>query len=374
MKICFLIRSLDYGGAERQLVLLAKGLQERGHTVTVITFYPGEGFELILKAANVKVYSLDKKGRWDLAPFFKRLIKLIRTETPDILHGYLSDANLLASIVKCFIRNLKVVWGIRASNMDLSKYDWLARFSFKLNCLMSRTPDLIIVNSEAGKDYHVSCGFPIKKMMVIPNGIDIAKFQKVPLLCDGIKVKLKIEEDVFLVGIVARLDPMKDYETFIKAANLIIKVNENVRFVCVGSGSISYSDYLRNFCQKYHLGDYVVWAGAMENMAEVYSELDLLVSCSVTEGFSNVIAEAMACELPCVVTDVGDSAAIVGNNEFIVPSRDEKKLADAVIRFLALSEEQRVMIGKKVRANIVERYSLNRLIDTTENNLVKLIN
>jgi glycosyltransferase involved in cell wall biosynthesis len=367
MKIYFLVRALTCGGAERQLTLLAQGLRAHGHAVTVITFYSDGVFVEELKKSDVTIYSLKKKSRWDLFGFFYTLAKFIKMEPPDVLHSYLTDANLIAILLKIFSPKLKVVWGIRASNMDLSQYDWLAKLNFKISCWLVGFADLIIANSQAGKVYHVAQGFPADKTIVIPNGIDTVKFQRTASLTSLINNKV-------LVGVVARLDPMKDHETFIKAVAIVVKANSNINFICVGAGSDSYAHYLYCVCEKHGVTDYIIWKNSVTEMVELYNRLDLLVSTSITEGFSNVIAEAMACEVPCVVTDVGDSALIVQNENFVVPPRNPQKLVDAILRFFALSAEQRLSLGKQARKNIVERYSVACLIESTENNLLKLTN
>ena len=113
----FLIRSLGHGGAQRQLVTLAKGLKRLGHQVTVVTFYPGEPFENELIDARIGVRSLGKRGRWDLARSTVRLLSIVRHERPQILHGYLGTANLLTIVPRLLSRPLKLIWGVRASDL-----------------------------------------------------------------------------------------------------------------------------------------------------------------------------------------------------------------------------------------------------------------
>ena len=177
MKILFLFRSLYSGGAERQLVVLSKGLRERGHDVVVAIFYSGGPLEKELSEARVRIRALNKRGRWDLLGFFVRLIQVLREERPDILHSYLFDPNLVTLMLKPLFPTTKVVWGIRSSHLDFRHYDWLFRLSFKLNCWLSRFPDAIIANSHVGREYHLALGYPAEKTVVIPNGIDTERFR-----------------------------------------------------------------------------------------------------------------------------------------------------------------------------------------------------
>ena len=158
LRIAFLIRSLGYGGAERQLVVLASALRARGHTVSVLTFYPGGELEPELRNAGVRVRSLEKRGRWDIATFLASLRRALREESPDVLHSYLVVPNIVAATIRPLFPGARVVWGERASNMDLSHYDWVSRFSSGLARRLCRVPDLLIVNSRAGFEYAVAGG------------------------------------------------------------------------------------------------------------------------------------------------------------------------------------------------------------------------
>src|SRR5687768_6648178 len=142
MSIGFLVRSLGYGGAERQLVTLAAAFHARGHRVLVMAFYPNGPLEADLRAAGVRVRSLDKRGRWDVTAFLTRLHAVIREERLEVLHGYLGVPNIVASVMRPALPRIKVVWGERASKMDLSHYDWLSRASSRLARTLSRFPDL----------------------------------------------------------------------------------------------------------------------------------------------------------------------------------------------------------------------------------------
>lgn len=372
MKIIFLIRSLNYGGAERQLVTLAKGLHERKCSVLVLVFYPNGPLEKDLIDAGVQVYSLNKRGRWDIFSFLMRLVRVLRQEKPDILHGYLGTSNILTILLKPFSRNIRMVWGVRASNMDLAQYDWLSCLSYKIECQLSRFADLIIVNSHAGFDYAVAHGLPKTKMVVIPNGIDTERFR--PDRKAGLRLRAKwgIAEEHKLVGLVGRLDPMKDHITFLKAAAILIKERKDIRFVCVGDGPEEYRENLHELSKQLGLAECLVWAGACEDMLAVYNALDICSSSSsYGEGFPNVIGEAMACGVPCVVTDVGDSALIVGDTGIVVPPKSPEQLAKGWE--LMLQEIDNNDLKENVRMRISINFSKQKLIQTTSKFLCRLL-
>ncbi len=177
LKILFFIRSLNAGGAEYQLVVTAKSLINQGHKVTVLTFYSGGFYADELTGTKIQLISLRKKGRWDLLAFFLRLFRVLRRQSPDVIYSFLGTANILSVLIRPFIPVTRIVWGVRASNMDLEKYDRLSRWSYWIECRLSRFADIIIANSQAGLAYAVANGFPEKNIMVIPNGIDTERFR-----------------------------------------------------------------------------------------------------------------------------------------------------------------------------------------------------
>ncbi|HBJ86442.1 MAG TPA: hypothetical protein DDZ88_21815 [Verrucomicrobiales bacterium] len=309
MRLAFIIRDLGHGGAQRQLVTLARGLVREGLSVSVIHFYDGT-FRPELEAAGVQTLCVGKKSRWDLLGFFFRLVKAVRGVRPEVLHGYLAESNLMVLFLKPFCGFPRVVWGVRDSQTDAHLWGLLGRLSFRLNCLLARFADVIICNSRAGRDYYAAQGYPQARMHVIPNGIDVERF------------KPSSHEHPLTFGLVGRLSPMKDLATFIKAAALV----PEARFVIVGSGDETYARQMRDLATA--LGVSVTWMPAQSDMPPVYATFDCLVNSSAFgEGFSNVIGEAMACGVPCIASDVGDSAWIIGNPAQIFPAGDHEALA-----------------------------------------------
>src|SRR5204863_1200221 len=177
-RILFLARSLTTGGAERQLAELALGLRDSGWDVNVATFYAGGSFEEVLRARGLTPICLDKSGRWDVLRFAWRLARLVRTLRPQIAHGYLDMANIMLSLTRFASPDTRVVWGVRASNMDARHYDRWFHVERFLGVAFSRFADLIICNSHAGRDYHAALGYPRERMIVIQNGIDMEQFRR----------------------------------------------------------------------------------------------------------------------------------------------------------------------------------------------------
>ncbi len=375
IRVCFLMRQLNVGGAQRQVIELATGLDKSTYAVTVVTFYSGGQLSPEVAAVpGVELLSMNKRGRWDVIPFFVRLVATMRALRPDVLHGYLGVPNLLCVATKPFLKKTRVVWGVRASYKDLKRYDWLTSLTFGLERLSSRFPDLIIANSEAGKEFYASQGFPASKMVVVANGIDTERFRPDPEAGKGLRGQWGLGVSDLVIGLVGRLDPRKDHVTFLQAAAILSRERSNARFVCVGDGPTAYKKELRELGDSLGLKDRLLWTGARSDMASVYNALDILSSSSsFGEGFPNVVGEAMACGVPCVVTDVGDSRKVVGETGIVVMPGDPSRLAEAWKELLDLPESQRALLGEKARTRIVDEFRRDLLVQRTTEALARLL-
>ncbi|MBH8571658.1 glycosyltransferase [Nostocaceae cyanobacterium CENA369] len=371
-KIAFIIRDLNFGGAQRQLVTLAKGLDRQGFDVSILYFYPGGPLEKDLKDTNISVICLEKRGRWHLFSFFWSLIWHLKQIRPHVLHGYLAESNLIAILLKPFLPATKIIWGIRESKGNLQDYDWLSKLIFRLENFLSHLTDLIIVNSYAGQAYYLTHQVSADKMLVISNGIDTERFQ--PDREAGAKVRAEwgISQNTILIGLVGRINPIKDHPTFLKTAALLAEERTDVRFVCVGVGSETYTRELYQLTKELNISDKVLWTGGRADMSAVHNALNIAVSSSCyTEGFSNVIGEAMACGVPCVVTDVGDSAWIVGDRGIVVPPKNPKALKNGMKKLIENLGTNNFN-GAHIRQRIVEHFSVQQLVLKTEAALLSL--
>jgi glycosyltransferase involved in cell wall biosynthesis len=370
-RIFFLIRSLERGGAERQLTQLAKGLVEQGFDITVCTFYDGGALRAELNGvAGLHLISLGKKNRWDVARFLVRLIRAVRRAKPDIIHAYMGIANEL-SVPLAWLVGARSVWGLRSSNMDLTRYDQVSLCAFQVGAFASRFADAIIVNSEAGRQHHVLHGYRADRMVVVHNGVDCERFKPDPAARARIRAEWGIAAEGLLIGLVARLDPKKDHPNFLRAAAELSRFRPNVRFVCVGDGREAYRNELQALARTLGLEQRLLWAGPRDDMASVYNALDVMVlSSSFGEGFPNVVGEAMATGRRCVVTDAGDAAVVVGAAGVVVPPNDSRALAAAVEQLLRQSEPEASALAEFARARIATHFSPHQLLDSTVETLL----
>jgi glycosyltransferase involved in cell wall biosynthesis len=364
--VLLLTRSLNYGGSERQLVNLATGLKKRGMNVTVATFYAGGALTKELESERVAVLSLQKHSRWELFGFVLRSVQLFRRIRPAILHSYLPTANILAALLKPFCPPARIVWGIRASRLELDHYGWMNRIQLWFESKLSVLADLIIVNSKAGFDDAVRRGFSRNRMIVIPNGIDVHRFCPDPDARSRTRQAWGIANHERLIGLIGRLDPMKGHDNFIKAAALLTQTQDNIRFVCVGDGPETYKNSLEELSDGLGLGKRLLWAKASEDVQAIYNALDLVTACSsYGEGFPNVIAEAMACGKVCIVTDVGDAKHIVEDTGYVVARGNPDALVSAWQKALAEQEIDRTLRSERARDRVVKCFSLERLLQET---------
>jgi glycosyltransferase involved in cell wall biosynthesis len=360
--ILLLARSLNIGGSERQLVHLAAGLQARGEEVVVGLFYKGGVLDAELEARAIRILDLSKSGRWDVIGFLNRVRNMIAEVRPAVVYSFLGTANIVAAAVRPFGPRFRMVWSIRASYMDLASYGWVSHLNYRMECALSRRADLIISNSRAGRDYAADHGFPRDRIAVVPNGIDAERFRPDPMLRAAKRAEWGLDEGETAIGVLARIDPMKGYPVFLRAAAIAARRRPDLRFFCIGEGDAAYLAELESQTAALGLGERVLWTGRSTEPVAALNALDISCSPSFGEGFSNAIGEAMACGLRCVVTDVGDSSLLVGGTGRVVPPGDADALADAL---LAVADMQGSEKDPRARQRIVELYSLESMVERT---------
>lgn len=356
----FFNRSLGAGGAERQLVTTACAMKARGLPVAVMVLYGGP-MRAELDQAGVTVIELGKKCRWDFS-FLARMIRALRSWRPDAIYCF-GGAMLFAVAIKPFLDGAALIWGIRASKMEFQFYSRLSRLLIRIQPFLSRRADLIICNSEMGKQHVIDMGFPTERTVVVPNGIDTEKW----IFDDEGRKKMRetwgIAQEQKLVGIVARLDPIKDHKTFLRMAAQCHQSRPDLKFVLIGGDTdASYTKELQDLAAELLDKDAVGWAGNGTDMKAAYSALDLLVLTSLAEGFPNVIGEGMACGLRVVSTDAGDARSIIADTGHVAGIGDVDGLAKSVLSVL---DNPTPPPDAQARDRIAANYSVDALLDRT---------
>jgi len=378
IRLLFLINSLNPGGAERQLCELVKHMDTRQFEVQVVVFYdPADpcmtGFyEQVAALPGVTLRSLHKRrGMAGFGVALPRLLAMLLRFDPDIVHGYM-DGNLPILLLGGLLGK-RVVWGIRRTSRDRSKMDAFSRWLLALAVRLSRFVDLTIFNSEAGLSNHSAMGMRSRRMCVVPNGFDVERFHVDPALGAAQRLLWGIPEGVPVIGIVGRLDPVKDHPTFLLAARQLSRRWPSARFVCVGAGPDAYTTRLRKLGGSLGIGERVLWAGNCSEMTKVYNAFSLLVLASTDEGFPNVLGEAMACGVPCVTTRVGDAAVLVGDTGIAVEAGDAEALAAGVETLLEETDAVRTRRCLAARERICDHFSVEALARNTGDLLASLV-
>jgi glycosyltransferase involved in cell wall biosynthesis len=372
IRIAFILRAPEIGGAERQLVELVRGLDPVVFQSTVFSFYDGGSLRRDLEdIPGVTVKTLGKTSRWDVVGFLWRLRRAIREARADVVYGCLGVANE-AALLAGRLERAKVIWRLGAAFTDLSLYDWTARPMFKLGKHLSRFPDRIVINSHAGFDYLQREGYDVSRMDVIPNGFDTDSFARHEDAGAAVRRELGLAPDALVIGMSARIDPIKNHALFLDAAARVARRHPHVRLVCVGGGAQELRDRLDADARARGLGERIVWTGSRRDMPAIYNAFDVHCLCSFSEGLPNAVGESMACEVPNVVTDVGDARRLVGDTGRVVPTNDPAALEQGMESLIAMSAEQRRALGVRGRARIVDGYRAPLLIRRTSDLILRL--
>jgi len=373
MKVLFLTRDLGIGGSQRQLAVLASGLAGRGHDVAVVTLYGGGALEGLVGDSGARLVSIEKRNRWDVIAPLARLRWLFVAERPDVVYAFLPTQTTLAALLLPRRLATKLVFGLRAGGMQLNHYDRLSALTYRSEAWLSRRADLSIANAQAVRADAATRGFQVDRIVVVPNGIDTDAIRPDAAAGRAERRRWGVPANAFVIGCVARLDPMKDHANLINAAAAFARTNPDARFVCVGDGSSDTRKMLITLANSLEIADRVLWVGTTDDMKAVYSAFDIATLTSAFgEGFPNVIGEAMACGIPVVATDVGDAGQIIGEFGEVVPPRNPDCLCAAWSR-LRRRLEQNPALHEATRSSIIARYGLHAMLCRTEDILTPLV-
>lgn len=366
MKIVHIITGLNDGGAESVLYRLCVADKKNEHIV--ISFLDEGKYGELLYKVNIQVHTLGmQRGLFALFTLY-RLYFLIRSLRPDVVQTWMYHADLLGGLMARLSGICNVVWTIRNSTLVLGKSKFSTIVIARLNAWLSYlVPKHIVSCSYSGVAVHHAIGYTSKKMIVIDNGYDLEKFTPNQKIGEQLRSQLNISSDVFVVGMVARFNPQKDHANLLKALSLLKVSGAMVRCVMVGDGITVDNQILAAMLDKYSVADIVHLAGQSSDMPAMMNAFDLnILSSAYGEAFPNVVAEAMACGTPCVVTDVGDAARIVADAGWVVEPQNSEALARAIN--LALGEwsnkpiwQLRKILSRKI---IVSHYSLEVMLDS----------
>lgn len=365
MKVLHIITGLTTGGAERALyTLLSAGLAKRFDSAVLSLSNEGT-IGAPIRALGVPVYTLDMRAGVPGPGALLELRRQVRALRPDVIQGWMYHGNLAASFAAWLAPGRPALaWNVRQSLYDLGDEKPLTRQVIRANRALSRHTDAIIYNSKLSRAQHERFGIAINRGVVIPNGFDSNLLR--PDLTSGAEVRreLGIDPDALVVGHVARFHPMKDHAGFLRAAVEVAKQVTEARFLLVGREVGPNNPALTGIIPP-DLMPQFIFSGERQDVPRLMQAMDVLCSSSSWgEAFPNVLGEAMACGVPCVATDVGDCASIVGETGIIVPPSDSKALARALTNMLGKSPKALAALGQDARQRIDAHYSIEVIVDS----------
>ncbi len=362
MKLVFIITATDVGGAQTMLyrVLARLSPEFKPH---VISMFPAGEIGDKLRALGIPVESLDMRPGVPSSVALIRLIRDLRRLKPDLVHTWMYHADLMGGVAARLARVPALAWCIRHSNLAPADNKTQTLAVMRVNAFLShRVPDRILCCSEAARKIHVAYGYAAEKMVVVPNGFDIAHFKPDPNARLSVREELGLPLETPLVGLIGRWDAQKNHAGFLSAAAVLHLRRPDVHFLLAGQGVDRANQTIQHTLAANGLASVIHLLGLRDDIPRLMGALDVLASSSCGEAFPNVVGEAMASGVPCAVTDVGDAAYIVGDTGRVVSSGDMEGLAHAIDSLLEMSAEASQIIGARARTRVAEHFEIGKIV------------
>ena len=362
LRIVYLVTGLHRGGAETMLLHLLRGLDRERFEPVVISLMDRGKLGGAIEALGVPVETVGLRQGRPTGSAFLRLVKLTRAARPQVIQGWMYHSNLAAQLVSLFAR-APVCWCIQNSFHSFAAEKPLTRVTIRLTARLSRLPAKIVFVSRASRTQHELLGFAAARSCVIPNGVDPVIFHPSAEARESVRQELGLSPNTPLIGLIGRYHPQKDHANFLRAAAKLVRSQPAVRFVLAGAGVDAENATLAELMRTLGLSAHVHLLGERHDMPRLTAALDIATSSSLYgEALSLAVAEAMACAVPCVVTDVGDSATLIGKTGVVVPPQDCTALATGWERLLSAGPQARRQFGESARRRAEENYSIGNIV------------
>ena len=360
MKVTHVITGLDTGGAETMLYRLLSHTDRAAYESEVISMTDIGTIGDKIRALGVPVQALGMRRGVPNPLGVLRLARRLRQYHPDVVQSWMYQADLLGGLATNLAGGMPLAWGIHNAYLDPRSIKRIKLWTV-LACRWSSgwLPSRIVCCSEASREEHAQLGYPEKKMLVIPNGSDLAVFRPDPEARPSVCEELGLRMETPLIGLVARFDLPKDHRTFVRAAGLLHARMPEAHFVLCGDSITWENPRLTGWIDAAGVRSHFHLLGRRLDVPRLSAALDVATSSSsFSEAWPLAVGEAMACGVPCAVTNLGDSAVIVGDTGRVVPPKDPQALADAWHELLTLEPDERARLGRAARRRMEEHFDL----------------
>jgi len=374
IKVLHVINDLSVGGTEIMLYRLLSRTDRSMFESSVISLNGAGPVAERIGELGIRVESIRSTDSLAGLLAVPRLVRATRRISPQIIQGWMYHGNLAAQIAGLVAaENTKVVWNIRQSLSSLNAEKPATAKAIRLGARLSNRPAMILNNSQRSAAQHATLGFPAHKTIVIPNGFDTDVFVPSDDARASVRAELGVPENTVLVGRIGRYHHTKDYPNFLQAAAMLLRNHPDIQFLVAGKNVDWNNGELRRQVQEFGLVERIHLLGERFDIPRLTAALDIAVSSSHAEGFPNVVGEAMACAVPCVVTDVGDSSWLVGDTGKVVAPRQCDTLAARCSDLIQSGREPRKVLGLAARARIIARYSISSVVRLYESMYQQII-
>jgi glycosyltransferase involved in cell wall biosynthesis len=364
IKVMHVITTLGPAGAETMLCRIASGMDTSRFENEVVSLTGILDQAEKMQAIGVRVRTLGMKASVPNPLLVLRLAQWIRGSKPDVIQTWMCHPNFIGAFAARLAGNVPVVWGIHDSGLDSSMGNRRTTLVIRACALLSRKyAARIVCCSEASLRLHKELGYAAEKLEVIPNGFDVEQFKPDPAAHASLRKELGIPAETLLIGIAARFHPHKDHHNFVEAAARLHKELPAVHFLLCGLDITWQNSQLAAWIEAAGLRDCCHLLGVRQDVSRLFAGMEIATTASCSEAFPIVIGEAMACGTPCVVTDVGDSALIVGETGVVVPPGDPDALAEAWRKLIEAGPAVRRRLGMAARHRVQQHFALPAIVE-----------
>lgn len=369
MRVIHIISGLKNGGAEAVLFRIVSDKSSNfQHEVVSLS---DEGYYgVILKAKGIKVTALNFSSIFSVFLLFLKLVRIIRLAKPDIVQTWMYHADVLGGLASRILGLKYIFWGVHSTFLNPGETKLLTKLIVKFSKHLSYIiPRKIICCSETALVSHKEIGFCSPKLTVINNGFDTSLFKMDVVQRRLVRDSLGLDEEKYVMGMIARWDSVKDHETFFKALKIAKLSLFNWKCLLVGEGMVYENKLLMKLIHECGLEDFVICLGSRQDIPSVLNSLDVHVLSSSAESFGNVTAEAMACGIPCIMTDVGEARNFLNELGWIVPIRNPLRLSEMLVEVFQKFQFKEIWNLRKFECSeiIKKKYDIGLMITSYEN-------